>query len=272
MLLILVPALLLCLAMSAAWALRQKGAASGWIDVIWSASVGVTALSTIFAVGGDSDRKAVIAGMVIVWSARLAAHIALRARSTSDDPRYVALEAEWGASAPRRLLMFLQIQAVAGLVLVVSLAIAAANPSPFPNIFDCLGAPVFVAGWIGETLADAQLRAFSRTEKNNRAVCEVGLWRWSRHPNYVFEWLIWCAPAIVALARINSYPLGIIALAAPAMMYALLARISGVPPLEAHMLKSRGEVYRDYQRRVPAFFPLLKRARKTSSETGGGQA
>jgi len=248
-------------AMSLAWAARRRGASSGWIDAIWSATVGVSGLATTLAVCGLGERRAFVAALALFWSARLAVHIAARTRTGADDPRYVELERDWGPRAASRLWLFLQIQAVAGLVLVMAIALAAANPAPFPSPLDALGLTVFAAGWIGETAADAQLRAFARAKATRGGVCDVGLWRWSRHPNYVSEWLVWCGFALIALQSPSAFPLGLAALAAPALMYLLLAHVSGVPPLEAHMIESRGAAYRDYQRRVPAFFPRPRRFR-----------
>ena len=248
-------------AMSLAWAARRRGASSGWIDAIWSATVGVSGLATTSAVCGLGERRAFVAALALFWSARLAVHIAARTRTGADDPRYVELERDWGPRAASRLWLFLQIQAVAGLVLVMASALAAANPASFPSPLDALGLTVFAAGWIGETAADAQLRAFARAKATRGGVCDVGLWRWSRHPNYVSEWLVWCGFALIALQSPSAFPLGLAALAAPALMYLLLAHVSGVPPLEAHMIESRGAAYRDYQRRVPAFFPRPRRFR-----------
>ena len=107
----------------------------------------------------------------------------------------------------------------------------------------------------GEGIADRQLARFAANPANKGKVCDVGLWSWSRHPNYFFEWLGWVAYPVIAIDLTGNYWWGLASLVAPAMMYWLLAHVSGVPPLEEHMLKSRGEAFRAYQRRVSAFFP-----------------
>ena len=86
-------------------------------------------------------------------------------------------------------------------------------------------------------------------------MCEIGLWRYSRHPNYFFEWLAWMSYPVVAIGLPPTNLYGLIGLAGPAMIYWLLVHVSGIPPLEAHMLKSRGAVFAGYQKRVNAFFP-----------------
>ena len=110
-----------------------------------------------------------------------------------------------------------------------------------------------IAAIAGEATSDAQMRAFKADPRNKGKVCDTGLWSLSRHPNYFFEWLAWLAyiPIGVSLA----YPWGWLAVAGPLLMYWLLVHASGIPPLEAHMLRSRGKAFRDYQQRVNAFWP-----------------
>ena len=83
-----------------------------------------------------------------------------------------------------------------------------------------------------------------------------GLWRYSRHPNYFFEWLVWIAYAMFALAS----PWGWISLACPAVMLYFLLRVTGIPATEAQALKSRGDDYREYQRTTSAFVPRRPKA------------
>jgi steroid 5-alpha reductase family enzyme len=115
---------------------------------------------------------------------------------------------------------------------------------------------VLLAAIAGEALADGQLRQFRADPGNRGRVCDIGLWGWSRHPNYFFEWLGWVAYPLLAIDLRGDYPFGWLALSAPAFMYWLLVYVSGVPPLEQQMLRSRGAAYREYQGRVSAFFPL----------------
>ncbi len=110
-------------------------------------------------------------------------------------------------------------------------------------------------------MADRQLSAFAAEPANRGRVCDRGLWAWSRHPNYLFEWLGWFAYPAIAIAP--GHPEGAWALAAPAVMYLVLRHGTGVPPLEAHMLRSRGEAFRAYQARVPAFLPRPPRTKES---------
>jgi steroid 5-alpha reductase family enzyme len=110
----------------------------------------------------------------------------------------------------------------------------------------------------GEALADRQLQRFKQIAGNRGAICTAGLWGLSRHPNYFFEWLCWCAYPIVAMDFSGGNPFGWLALAAPACMCWLLTSVSGIPPLEHHMILTRGDRYRAYQKTTAAFFPFPK--------------
>jgi steroid 5-alpha reductase family enzyme len=143
-------------------------------------------------------------------------------------------------------------------VLAVSLALAAHRPDVAPDLRDMAGVALFALALVGEAVADRQLSRFAKDPRNRGRVCEVGLWAWSRHPNYFCEWLVWVAFALIAFDP--GWPWSWIALAAPILMYVLLVHVSGVPPLEAHMLRSRGGAFRAYQARVNAFFPGPPRA------------
>ncbi|MEA1652623.1 DUF1295 domain-containing protein [Nitrospirillum sp. BR 11164] len=266
------PALLLaavalgqCAIMTLAWAIQRRTRQSGWVDTCWSLAVGAGGLAAALIPVEDtplSARQILVATLVGLWSARLAGHIALRTRGAGDDPRYAELIRTWGAKAPSRLFWFLQSQAVAAALLAVTVYIAARNPAPGLGILDVAGTLVLLAGITGEGIADAQLTRFRHRPPTHAPnargrICDVGLWRWSRHPNYFFEWVIWLAYPCFALAPSADGPWswGWVAFIAPAMMYVLLVHVSGLPPLEAHMARSRGAAFADYRRRTSAFFP-----------------
>jgi len=249
--------------MAAAWYLQRRTGNSGWVDVIWPLGVGSVAFTASvlpFTNGGLHWRQIAVAVLAAGWCIRLGLHIAKRTRKATDDPRYRELIDQWGRNAARRMFWFLQSQAAVGSVLVISIMVAARNPDPYLRIQDLLGLATLAAAIIGEAIADRQLRAFRQYDGNKDRVCDVGLWRWSRHPNYFFEWLLWVAYPIIAIDFAGYNPYGWLALPAPVCMYWVLVHVSGIPPLEQHMLRSRGEVFRAYQQRTRPFLPLpLKR-------------
>jgi steroid 5-alpha reductase family enzyme len=264
--LILLLAVGLCLAMAFAWAVQRATGKSGWIDAIWSLATGLAAMAAAVVPAGGltlagigSGRAWMVTVMAGLWALRLSGHIAARTRFHGEDPRYAALQGEWGPRFPLRLFLFLQVQALAGLMLAVSVGAAAANPAPFPLPGDGLALAIFFISFVGESVADRQLERFRRANPGRKAVCEVGLWRYSRHPNYFFEWLGWWAYPLAAISLAGSYPFGWLALLAPALMYILLVHASGIPPLETEMIASRGDAFRAYQGRVNAFFPGPRR-------------
>lgn len=229
----------------------------GWADTIWTFGVGLAGLVAIFILGGvePGPRHWLAAGLATLWSLRLGLYLFGRTRGKAEDARYADLRREWGEAHPRRLFWFLQAQAVAALPLVGAMALAADRPGPI-DAWDIVGAAVLLTGVVGTGVSDWQLARFKSDPRNKGRVCDVGLWSVSRHPNYFFEWLAWCAWPIIAFDVVG-YPIGLLALLAPALMYHLLAHVSGVPPLEAHMERSRPEAFAAYKARVPVFFPKL---------------
>jgi len=246
----------LSILMVGAWVVQQRTGNSGWVDTIWTFSLGlVGAVSALWPIAGAPNaRQWLVAALVAIWSLRLGIHIAIRTAGIADDPRYASFAKEWGLNAPRRMFIFLQNQALGSIPLVFAIFVAACFPSDALRPQDYLGALILFIGIAGEALADAQLKRFREDPANKGRVCDAGLWRWSRHPNYFFEWFGWLAYPLIGLSV--DYPWGLATLLAPIFMYWILVHVTGIPPLEEQMLRSRGERYRDYQLRTSRFFPL----------------
>lgn len=252
-------AAVLSLGMSMAWLAVARGARSGWIDASWSFLVGVAgvavALAPVEGWPADPQRRTAVAVVAAIWSLRLGLHIVARTLGGGEDPRYAALKDEWGRGWRGRLFRFLQIQAAVALLLAATVFLAARNPAPGLQWSDLAGLVLLAAAVAGEAVADAQLARFRRDPTNKDRVCDIGLWGLSRHPNYFFQWLGWTGYAVVAIGPSGAWPWGWAALAGPAFMYWLLTRASGIPPLETHMMRSRGAAYAHYRSRVNAFWP-----------------
>jgi len=116
------------------------------------------------------------------------------------------------------------------------------------------GACVWAIAIAGEALADAQLARFKR-RANHKEVCRDGLWNYSRHPNYFFEWLVWIAWSLFAMPA----HWGLLAWSAPALMLFFLLRITGIPATEQQSLRTKGEAYAEYQRTTSPFIPWFPR-------------
>lgn len=240
----------------ALWAVQEKTRNASIVDVGWAASF--TAVACLFGLTATVPRSGFLpVGIVVVlWSTRLACYLVVRGAATGpEEGRYVTLRQRWALHASKRFLAFFQAQAA----LVAVLASAFVVPfvtEPWDNgAVRGLGIVVALSGVAGEALADAQLLRWKREPANRGRVCEVGLWSYSRHPNYFFEWTVWLGFAIYGIA----FSGGWIALLPQAIILATIFGVTGIPPTERQAIQSKGEAYRQYQRRVSKFFPLPPR-------------
>ncbi len=239
--------------MSLGWLWQRRHENAGIVDVLWSTGLAASAiLNGIFGSGAPWPRAlaAVLGG---IWGARLAIHLWVRVRGEPEDGRYRALRAEWGNS-PLKWFGLFQFQAFLIPLFSIPFTAAAANPLTHPAWL-----AVAVLFWIvsvrGEQLADRQLARFRTDPANRGKTCRTGLWRYSRHPNYFFEWLHWFTYVALSIGALSAW----YSLSGPLLMYVFLRWISGVPFTEAQALRTRGDDYRDYQRRTSMFFPLPPR-------------
>jgi steroid 5-alpha reductase family enzyme len=248
--------------MAAAWRVQQTTDNAGWVDVFWTFGLGAVAIiASLAPLGQDHwprSRQIAVAAVVGLWSLRLGWHILKRTRASGDDPRYRQLITQWGSNAPHQMLWQVQKQAAVSVIFALSIVLAAQNPHPRLRVQDMLGLATLMLAIVGESVADHQLRRFKADPANRNAVCDTGLWRLSRHPNYFFEWLSWLAYPLIAIDLSGYNPYGWLALLGPACMYWVLVHVSGIPPLEEHMLRSRPEAFCAYRRRTRPFFPFLK--------------
>jgi steroid 5-alpha reductase family enzyme len=247
------------LVMFAAWAFQARAGNAGWVDVFWTFGTGLICALAALAAGPVLWRRAMVAGLLLLWSIRLGSHIFHRVRTGAEDVRYARMRKEYGTGFQKHLLGFVIIQGPFSLILGIAALYAARQPAPTFRLWDALGIAVALGCIAGEALADRQMRQFRANPANKGKICEAGLWHYSRHPNYLFEFLSWFAYPLLGLTTHNAWSL--LSLLAPALMYLTLRYASGVPPLEAAMLESRGELYREYQARTGAILPRFKAAR-----------
>jgi steroid 5-alpha reductase family enzyme len=266
---VLLPALGVLLAMALimgiGWFVQRAARNGGWTDVFWTFGTGATlALAASIPLGaapGLPWRRVFVAALVAIWSLRLGVYIARRvAGSPEEDARYAAFRRDWGADFQKRMVGLMLVQAPVSALLSLSPLLAARTPRAGIGLQDVLGLLVFAGALWGEAISDSQMHAFRANPANRGKVCDTGLWSWSRHPNYFFEAAVWVAYPVIALDL--SRPWTLLSLIAPVIMFLTVRFASGVPPLEEAMLKSRGEAYRAYQKRVSAFIP---RPPKTSA-------
>jgi len=234
----------------ALWLVQQRTRSAGIVDVGWAGSF--TLVIALFAWRSTAPASAwwPLAAIAITWSLRLTAHLLARgAAGIPEEGRYVALRARWAPHASRRFLVFFQAQAA--LTGILSLAfVAPFVMAPRCTALQIAGAALAALALVGEAIADAQLAAFKK--RGTGGVCDVGLWSWSRHPNYFFEWCVWLGYAIHGLAF---WPYGAIALFPQALLLWSILFVTGIPPTEIQSIRSRGDAYLAYQARVSKFVP-----------------
>lgn len=247
--------------MAVGWIIQQQTGNSGWVDTSWAFGLGVIGIGAALMLMPHNfpPREMAVAFLIALWAARLGIHIAARAAMISDNPRYAKLAQGWGKDAPRRMFVFLQQQAFGSVPLVLSVYLAAKNPTPAMRLQDYIGFSIVGLAILGEAIADWQLRHFQRNPANRGKILDTGLWAWSRHPNYFFQWLGWLAWPMIAIELSGGYPFGWLALVGPATMYWVLRYATGVPYLETHMMRTRGAAFEEYQRRTNVFFPGPRR-------------
>jgi len=244
--------------MATAWVFSMRARNVGYADVVWAGSMAIAALlAGIFSDGAALPRTLTAVGGAI-WGARLCVHLLRRVLYEDEDGRYQALRAAWGDGEGKWFLFF---QAQALSVAVFSLPFLAAASRVHGDVDGWILAAIVV--WLlavgGETLADAQLAAFRADPANRGKTCREGLWGWSRHPNYFFEWLHWFYYVLLAVGSPHFW----LSWLGPLLMLAFLYRITGIPWVEKQALRSRGEEYRRYQREVSAFLPWPPRRSPT---------
>ena len=228
------------------------------VDIAWSAVFTPLVLLYATLTRGYGPRRALIATMVTLWSLRLAGHLYARiaALHPEEEGRYLRLRQEWAGNLHPRFFLFFQAQAVLAALLSVPFLLACADRRPPLGPFEIAGAALFVVALAGEATADRQLAAFKADPRSRGRTCRAGLWRYSRHPNYFFEWLVWVAYFVFAVAS----PGGWVTVYAPLLMLFFLFRVTGIPMTEEQAVRSRGEDYRDYQRTTSAFVPWFAKA------------
>jgi steroid 5-alpha reductase family enzyme len=248
------------LAMSLFWAIAQRIGNAGIVDVVWGFAFAPLAVlyAYLSAVNhwGFGLRTAIILFMVVVWSMRLGWFLLLRFRRLwpEEDGRYTQYKKEWGKNAAIGLFLAYQLQAVLLASLTLPYAVVMANDARGLGIFELLGVLIWLVAVVGEALADSQLENFKKDPANKGKVCQIGLWNYSRHPNYFFEWLIWISFFIFSLDSAG----GIFTVYCPVVMYVFLTRVTGIKATEEQSLRTRGDAYRIYQKTTSAFVPWFK--------------
>lgn len=255
--LVTIGTLSVALVMFLLWLIQLRTGNAAIVDAGWAG--GLALLSVLYALlgGGYWLRSAMIATMAAIWGLRLAIYLlTTRVIGHPEDGRYRELRRKWKTNIPFKFLVFYEFQAILCAVLAIPFLMAARNPDPNISPLEWAAVVLWILAMAGEVTADAQLSSFKSNPSSKGHTCQVGLWRYSRHPNYFFEWLIWMAFALFALPS----PGGWWGLLSPALILYFVLRVTGIPATEAQAIRTRGDEYRRYQQTTSAFVPWFPRS------------
>jgi steroid 5-alpha reductase family enzyme len=246
------------LMMLALWLLSLALRDVSIVDIWWGPGFAWLTMVAFTISGDPTPRDALLLALVSLWGLRLGAYLLWRNWGQGEDARYARMRRHHGARFPLvSLATVFGLQAVLQWFVSLPLQIAQLAPGTRPlGALDALGVALFAAGLFFETVGDAQLARFKADPANRGRVMDRGLWRYTRHPNYFGDCLVWWGLFAIAAAT----PAGWLTVASPLLMTFLLLRVSGVALLERSLVRTRPS-YRDYIERTSAFFPRPPRQR-----------
>jgi len=238
--------------MTAVWILSLAKRDASIIDIFWGSGFVILAWLYVAMSGAETTRGLLVGVLVTLWGLRLSLYILWRNWGMGEDYRYREMRARNPKTFPwRSLVTVFGLQAVLMWAISLPLLQAAWSPSPVRlDWLDWIGVLFFVVGFVFEAVGDWQLARFKSDPANRGRVLNRGLWRFTRHPNYFGDAMVWWGFFSFALAT----PQSLWTLYSPILMTALLMKVSGVALLEKR-LKDVKPGYRDYVARTNAFFP-----------------
>jgi steroid 5-alpha reductase family enzyme len=252
-----IAAIVLLLLFALVWWICVRIGNYGFLDALWSLSTAIVAPIYAALGNGNPTRKWAFAMVGAAWSLRLGSYVLWRVarHHPREDARYRTLREKW--PTPARFFLFFELQALIALLFSTPFLLASVDPAPRMTALEIAGLTLAALATAGEFLADWQAQRFKRNTTDENAVNDVGLWRYSRHPNYFFESMVWWGFFLAALP----FPHGWLTVVCPILMLYLLLNVTGIPLTEKHSLLSRGDKYRQYQRTTSRFIPWFPKQR-----------
>lgn len=241
--------------MSAVWVFSVVRRDVSVVDIWWS--LAILAAACVYASGADqlTPRRVAVLIAVALWAIRLSAYLAWRGWGAGEDRRYRAMRARRPRFRWSSLFVVFWLQATLAWVISLPLLVGMQGDEPVaPGLLDAVGAVLFVVGLGFETVGDWQMSRFQAEPGTGGRVCDRGLWRYTRHPNYFGEAVLWWGLWCLAGARSGELWTSV----SPLLLTWLLVRVSGVRLLEADLLQGKPG-YSEYVARTSAFVPLPPR-------------
>jgi steroid 5-alpha reductase family enzyme len=252
----LVSLVVVCTVMFIVWIWATSISNYSIVDVFWALNFSLISVTLFFLGNGTELRKIIACSLLICWSLRLGLYLTNRVFShlNEEEGRYKQLRNEWKNNLNLKFFFFFQSQALSNVFLAIPFIIICSNTKPAISAIEYIGALLWLISIIGEGVADYQLKQFKGNPENKGKVCSVGLWHYSRHPNYFFQLMIWISVLIFALP--SQY--GWVAVICPLSIAYLIFKVTGIPMTEGQSIRSKGDLYRAYQRSTSVFIPWFK--------------
>ena len=241
--------------LAVAWVYLLRKRQLGHVDLLWALAIAGQAICYASLADGWGPRRLAVAAVASIWAFRLSLHLAKRLGRDGEDGRYLAMEEAAGNRASLFFFGFFQLQALAAWLFAIPFATLVQDVEPGWRIWEVLALGLWLVSLLGNSLADRQLDRWRRNPINRGKTCRAGLWNWSRHPNYFFEWLLWCAYPVAAIGT----PYFLLNIGIAGLMLVMVTKVSGIPFTEQQALRSRGDDYRAYQDSTSPFFLLPPR-------------
>ncbi|MCX7553928.1 DUF1295 domain-containing protein [Marinicella sp. S1101] len=234
-----------------AWYQQKRTSNADSVDIAWTFGILICAVTYVLLVDAPLNNVIMVMIFPLTWYGRLLYHLLLRYDVNHEDSRYQNLREHWSEHTQLKFLTFFQFQAMLSVIFSLTAYWVLTSPevSSTQMVFAAL---LGLSALVGVSISDHQLHKFKKNNDSSQ-VCDIGLWRYSRHPNYFFEWLHWFVyPILLWHSEYFWWSFLVVA-----VMLLFLLKLTGIPFSEQQALKKRGQAYRDYMEKTSPFIPWI---------------